>query len=142
VAAGSLSQLIASTDLAVDGLYQVSTTLSRGGSTSAPSQQNFLLDVHAPAAPTIAPTNGQVIYGNAEPGSIVKVYDASNQLVGTVGPVGPDGNWTLIPATPAGQQRHSHCHRHRDGHRHRGQHQCARDGAGQCRGFADHRRCG
>jgi hypothetical protein len=100
VAAGSLSQLISSADLAIDGLYQVSTTLTHGASTSAPSQQNFLLDVRAPAAPTIAPTNGQVVYGNAEPGSIVKVYDASNQLVGTVGPVGSDGNWTLIPATP------------------------------------------
>lgn len=48
----------------------------------------------------IAPSNGQVVNGTAEPGTMVEVRDGAGNLIGTAGPVGPDGNWTLVPARP------------------------------------------
>lgn len=100
VAAGQLTQLAPQADLSTDGLYQTTTTLTNASGTSAPSVRQFLLDTAAPAAPVIAPSNGQVVNGTAEPGTLVEVRDGAGNLIGTVGPVGPDGNWTLVPARP------------------------------------------
>ena len=97
---GQVTQLMAATQLPTDGLYQVATTLTHGTTTSAANVQSFLIDATAPAAPAIAPCNGQVINGTAEPGTVVSVYNGAGQLIGTVGPVGADGNWTLVPANP------------------------------------------
>ncbi|WP_410971089.1 Ig-like domain-containing protein, partial [Salmonella sp. SAL04269] len=54
----------------------------------------------APAAPTIAPTNGTVLEGTAEADSIVGIdTDGDGTPDATVTADGA-GNWTYTPATP------------------------------------------
>jgi hypothetical protein len=92
VTAGHISQLMGPAELPVDGLYQVSSTRTNAQGTSAPSLRSFLLDTGVPDAPVIAPSNGQIITGTAEPGTTVTVLDAQGHVIGTAGPVGPGGN--------------------------------------------------
>ena len=99
VTAGIITQTMHATDLSLDGLCRASTTISHGGTVGATVDQRFVLDTVAPAAPVIALSNGAVINGTAEPGSTITVMDGSI-VVGIVGPVGADGNWTLVPAAP------------------------------------------
>ncbi|WP_143473853.1 Ig-like domain-containing protein [Limnohabitans sp. G3-2] len=100
VAAGTITQLMGPAQLPVDGLYQVSSTRTNAQGTSAPSLREFVLDTSVPAAPQMAPSNGQIITGTAEPGTRVTVRDAQGNVIGVAGPVGPGGNWTLVPTTP------------------------------------------
>ncbi|WP_416547868.1 beta strand repeat-containing protein [Limnohabitans sp. DCL3] len=100
VSAGAITQLMGPAELPVDGIYQVSTTRTNAQGTSAPSQRSFLLDTDAPDAPAISPSNGQIITGTAEPGTLITVRDGQGNIIGTAGPVGPGGNWTLVPTAP------------------------------------------
>ena len=101
ITAGQITQLMGPAELPIDGLYQVSSTLINSlGNSSAPSLRSFLLDTAIPDAPVIAPSNGQIITGTAEPGTTVTVRDGAGNIIGTVGPVGSGGYWTLLPLVP------------------------------------------
>ena len=99
VASGIISQLMTAADLSVEGVCRASTALNHGGTISSPAVQRFVLDTVSPSAPDIQLSNGSVINGTAEPGSVVTIMDGS-VVIGTVGPVGADGNWTLVPPAP------------------------------------------
>ena len=100
IANGKITQTIAAANLQSDGYYRASCVITgtTGGTATAPDQQ-FVLDTIAPVAPILNDSNGLSINGTAEPGSTITVM-AGSTVVGTVGPIGADGNWTLIPATP------------------------------------------
>ncbi len=66
------------------------------GNESAPA--SILIDAIAPPAPVIAPSNGLVITGTAEAGSMVTV-SADGTVIGTA-QAGTNGSWTLTPNTP------------------------------------------
>lgn len=67
------------------------------GNTSVAS--TVIIDSSAPAAPTIAPSNGTVVTGTAEAGTLVTVRDQSGTIIGQTTTDG-SGNWSLVPATP------------------------------------------
>lgn len=69
---------------------------SGGGDGGGP----YILDLVAPAAPTVAPTNGRTITGTAEPGSTV-IVTVGDEVIGEV-VVGPDGNFEIKPKNPPG----------------------------------------
>lgn len=100
IASGKITHTIVAADLAHDGNYAASSVIaSATGSSATAPLQKFILDTVAPAAPVLNDSNGLSINGTAEPGSTVTVM-AGNTVVGVVGPIGADGNWTLIPAAP------------------------------------------
>ncbi len=100
VAAGAITRTLTPAQLATDGLYNAAISLVTQVGQSAPVHQSFIVDATAPAAPVVSPSNGQIINGTAEVGTTVTVTDGAGHVIGTVGPVGPDGNWTLLPAQP------------------------------------------
>ncbi|WP_106639813.1 Ig-like domain-containing protein [Allosphingosinicella vermicomposti] len=59
------------------------------------------VDGIAPAAPVIAPSNGEQLVGTAEAGSTVTVTDGAGNVIGT-DVVDANGNWSVTPATPLG----------------------------------------
>ena len=79
------------------GQHRAAVTLTTQVGTSPPSIKSFVVDTLPPPAPQVATSNGQFINGTAEPGTTVTLKDGQGNLIGTVGPVGADGNWTLIP---------------------------------------------
>ncbi|NBS66671.1 MAG: hypothetical protein EBT33_20435, partial [Betaproteobacteria bacterium] len=87
------------TDLVIDGEHRTAISLVTTVGSSVPAVQSFILDVSTPLPPVIAPSNGQVINGTAEPGTTVVVRDQTGVEVGKA-TVGVDGNWTIIPARP------------------------------------------
>ncbi|KAB0546849.1 BapA prefix-like domain-containing protein [Pseudomonas argentinensis] len=68
------------------------------GNESAPA--SILVDAIAPAAPVIAPSNGQLISGTAEAGSTVTIRVAGTSIGTAVADT--NGNWTLTPSTAVG----------------------------------------
>lgn len=68
------------------------------GNESAPA--SILIDAIAPDAPVIAPSNGLVITGTAEAGSLVTV-SAGGSVIGTA-QAGANGNWTFTPSPAVG----------------------------------------
>ncbi len=68
------------------------------GNESAPA--SILIDGIAPDAPVIAPSNGLVITGTAEAGSLVTV-SAGGSVIGTA-QAGANGNWTFTPSPAVG----------------------------------------
>ncbi len=100
ITAGTITRTLTPTQLATDGLYNAGISLVTQVGQSVPVRQSFIVDATAPAAPVVSPSNGQIINGTAEVGSLVTVKDGSGNVIGTVGPVGTDGNWTLLPAQP------------------------------------------
>ena len=68
------------------------------GNESAPA--SILVDAIAPAAPVIAPSNGQLISGTAEAGSTVTIRVAGTSIGTAVADA--NGNWTLTPSTAVG----------------------------------------
>ncbi|USE81122.1 Ig-like domain-containing protein [Cupriavidus gilardii] len=81
-----------------DGTVVAVTATDAAGNTSAPATAT--VDAAAPAAPTIAPTNGTVLEGTAEADSIVGIdTDGDGTPDATVTADGA-GNWTYTPATP------------------------------------------
>ncbi|MEY4212974.1 MAG: hypothetical protein RL458_1200, partial [Pseudomonadota bacterium] len=100
IADGSITRTLSPAQLATDGLYKAAISLVTQVGQSAPVRSSFIVDTEAPAAPQVSPSNGQVINGTAEPGTFVTVRDAQGIVIGTAGPVGADGNWTVLPAQP------------------------------------------
>ncbi|WP_144076886.1 Ig-like domain-containing protein, partial [Salinicola socius] len=67
------------------------------GNTSQPTTGT--IDASAPDAPTLDPSNGETISGEAEPGSTIIITDGDGNPVGeTI--TGDDGNWTFTPEEP------------------------------------------
>ncbi|WP_282944027.1 Ig-like domain-containing protein [Cellulomonas endometrii] len=71
------------------------TAVDSHGIPSAPA--TVTVDAVAPAAPAIGPTDGSVLRGTAEPGSLVTVRSGSRGVVASV-TAGADGSWSLAPA--------------------------------------------
>ena len=82
-----------------DGRYTpVITATDPAGNSITANGTAFTVDATPPAAPAIAPTNGTLITGSGEPGAVVTVKDAANNVIGTA-TVAADGTWSLDPAT-------------------------------------------
>ncbi|MGM8931533.1 Ig-like domain-containing protein, partial [Salinicola halophyticus] len=67
------------------------------GNTSEPTTGT--IDAAAPDAPTLDPSNGETISGEAEPGSTVIITDGDGNPIGET-TTDEDGNWTLTPDEP------------------------------------------
>ena len=95
----TVTQIIPAAALAQDGLNKTAVTITTTVGTSATKQQTFIVDTTPPPAPSMSPSNGQIINGTAEPGTTVTVRDGAGTVLGSA-PVGTDGNWTLFPDQP------------------------------------------
>ncbi|MBU6188747.1 MAG: FG-GAP repeat protein, partial [Betaproteobacteria bacterium] len=117
---GSVSLLIATSELVTDGNWSTSTTLTDvAGNTGAPATAGFVLDVQTPSAPgaSLSPASDSGVTGDnltrdntptltgtgATPGDTITVRDAAGNVVATA-VVLPDGSWgaTLLSALPEG----------------------------------------
>ncbi|OLO06643.1 hypothetical protein BTW08_16410, partial [Salinicola sp. MH3R3-1] len=67
------------------------------GNTSEPTTGT--IDAVAPNAPTLDPSNGETVSGEAEPGSTVIITDGDGNPIGET-TTDDDGNWTLTPDEP------------------------------------------
>lgn len=66
------------------------------GNVSAPA--SVTVDSVAPAAPVIHPSDGVSIFGTAEPGSAVVIYNSANQPIARV-VADSLGNWSFVPGS-------------------------------------------
>ncbi|WP_259755145.1 Ig-like domain-containing protein [Pseudomonas sp. GCEP-101] len=109
----------------VEGEHTLKATATdKAGNVSAPSTFSFILDITAPAKPSIdsvyddvGPIQGPVanggvtddpnptLSGKAEADSIVKVYDGS-ELLGSTKALS-DGTWSFTPVTSLGEGEHT-----------------------------------
>ncbi|MCU1715768.1 Ig-like domain-containing protein, partial [Pseudomonas sp. 5P_3.1_Bac2] len=83
-------------DLA-NGTVVIAKASDATGNVSGPAA--VTVDSIAPNAPVIAPSNGQIISGTAEPGATIILKDAGGTELGTV-TADPSGNWTFTPSSP------------------------------------------
>ncbi|WP_157958482.1 Ig-like domain-containing protein, partial [Salinicola lusitanus] len=67
------------------------------GNTSEPATGT--IDATAPDAPTIDPSNGETISGEAEPGSTIIITDGDGNPIGET-TTDDEGNWTFTPDEP------------------------------------------
>ncbi|WP_129591375.1 Ig-like domain-containing protein [Salinicola tamaricis] len=81
-----------------DGDVQVRQT-DVAGNSSVGNLGPVTVDLTPPPAPTIDPTNGQIITGSAEPNSTITLRDGDDAFIGEV-TVNANGNWSFQPATP------------------------------------------
>ncbi|MET0240624.1 MAG: Ig-like domain-containing protein [Sphingobium sp.] len=79
-----------------NGFIVTAVATDASGNTSGPAA--VTVDAVAPAAPTIAPTNGAALSGTAEAGSTVTLTDGNGNPIGQVVAVG--GTWTFLPGSP------------------------------------------
>ncbi|OLO06737.1 hypothetical protein BTW08_15820, partial [Salinicola sp. MH3R3-1] len=70
-----------------------------GGTAPPDDGENGEGDTTAPDAPTLDPSNGETISGEAEPGSTVIITDGDGNPIGET-TTDDDGNWTLTPDEP------------------------------------------
>ncbi|RUR67473.1 BapA prefix-like domain-containing protein [Variovorax guangxiensis] len=84
------------TPLAHDTQLNVTAT-DAAGNTSQPARAT--VDGQAPDAPTVKPTNGSLITGTAEAGSVVTVKDGAGKLIGSATADG-GGAYAIRPAVP------------------------------------------
>jgi hypothetical protein len=80
-----------------DGTVLLAVAQDAAGNASP--QAAATVDATAPSAPVIAPTDGQLVAGSAEPSAIVTVVDGNGNFVGQ-SIVDPDGNWSITPNSP------------------------------------------
>ncbi|HUD30853.1 MAG TPA: Ig-like domain-containing protein [Novosphingobium sp.] len=80
-----------------DGTVVNAVAADAAGNVSQPGSAT--VDAVAPATPTIAPSNGATLSGNAEPGSTVILTDGSGNPIGQV-TANVFGTWSFTPATP------------------------------------------
>ena len=73
------------------------TATDAAGNTSQPARAT--VDGQAPGAPTVKPTNGSLISGTAEAGSVVTVKDGAGKLIGSATADG-GGAYAIRPAVP------------------------------------------
>ncbi|WP_129591376.1 Ig-like domain-containing protein [Salinicola tamaricis] len=81
-----------------DGDVQVRQT-DVAGNSSVGNLGPVTVDLTPPLAPTIDPTNGQIITGSAEPNSTITLRDGDDAFIGEV-TANANGNWSFQPATP------------------------------------------
>ncbi|TCU57295.1 Ig-like protein group 3 [Novosphingobium sp. PhB57] len=58
------------------------------------------VDTTAPAAPTVAPSNGKALSGTAEPGATVRIDLNGDGTTDATVTAGTDGKWSYVPGTP------------------------------------------
>ncbi|GAA3589359.1 hypothetical protein GCM10022198_11560 [Klugiella xanthotipulae] len=75
-----------------DGTPIEITVTDPAGNASEPV--SVVTDASAPAAPTVAPSNGTVVYGTAEEGSTVNIYNGAGELIASA-VVGEDGTYSV-----------------------------------------------
>jgi len=91
--------IIPSTPLS-DGTHYISVTATdAAGNAITKSTVIFKVDIIAPNAPVLNPTDGSPITGIAEPGSTVTITDSYGNLIGTT-TANQNGNFSYTPTTP------------------------------------------
>ncbi len=60
---------------------------------------DLTIDATSPSAPSVAPSNGSVIFGTAEPGSTITITDASGNVIATL-TTAEDGRFEFAPSAP------------------------------------------
>ena len=98
IAAGSIVQKIATSDLTPDGNWATSTQWTHGAQSSAAITSAFILQTTLPAPGTIDATNGNTVTGTAAPGLTV-VLAAGGQTIGTT-TTDVLGHWSVTPLAP------------------------------------------
>ncbi|WP_454903847.1 Ig-like domain-containing protein [Variovorax gossypii] len=104
-------KLIGSAVTAPDGTYRVTPTNSPANGTvlrvaatdaagNTGPETSETVDGVPPARPTIDATNGSLIKGTAEPGSVVTIKDDSGKLLGSTTASPSTGAYSVAPATP------------------------------------------
>ena len=84
-----------------EGAHNLSVTATDpDGNTSAPASYVVVVDTTPPVAPAVAPTDGSVLSGTAEPGTTVNIDLDGDGMPDATASVGTDGTWTFTPATP------------------------------------------
>ncbi|WP_404477381.1 Ig-like domain-containing protein [Novosphingobium sp. BL-52-GroH] len=79
----------------------VLTVVARDAAGNASAPASATVDAAPPEAPTIAPTSGEILFGTAEPGSLVTLSDGDGNPIAQVS-VDAAGDWTFTPASPLG----------------------------------------
>lgn len=87
-----------------NGVHQLTATTKDGnGNESLPTAVFTLsIDTAAPAAPTIAASNGSTLSGTAEPGAMVNLDITGDGTADVSVTVDGLGSWSYIPPTPIG----------------------------------------
>ncbi|PNU06722.1 Ig-like domain-containing protein [Novosphingobium guangzhouense] len=75
----------------------IAVAVDEAGNISLPA--STAVDTVAPPAPVVAASNGNVITGNGEPGTIIMISDALGVPLGEA-TVDANGHWTFTPASP------------------------------------------
>ncbi|WP_232493692.1 Ig-like domain-containing protein [Novosphingobium kaempferiae] len=73
--------------------------VARDAAGNVSDQTSATVDASAPATPTIAPSDGGVLSGTAEAGSIVILIDGNGNAIGQV-TASQNGNWIFAPPSP------------------------------------------
>ncbi|WP_280565181.1 Ig-like domain-containing protein, partial [Chromohalobacter sp. 48-RD10] len=84
-----------------DGDYDFTATAtdSAGNVSDASDPFTLTVDTQPPAAPVVNSTNGEILTGNAEPGSSVTLTDDQGDTIATI-EADRNGNWSYAPETP------------------------------------------
>lgn len=104
--------LIAETAVGANGTWSITLAtpipnsaqirvIATDASGNASPAASLTIDSAAPAAPTVALSNGRDISGSAEPGSTVILTGSGGVAIGQV-IADANGNWTFTPGTPLG----------------------------------------
>ncbi|WP_106419797.1 Ig-like domain-containing protein [Salinicola tamaricis] len=82
-----------------DGAIQVRQTDSAGNTSPVGNLGAVTIDLSAPAAPVVNPTDGEIVTGTAEAGSTVTLTDGDGNPIGST-TTDANGNWSFQPGTP------------------------------------------
>ncbi|BAI95536.1 hypothetical protein Sj15T_33330 [Sphingobium sp. TA15] len=82
-----------------EGAHSLTVTATDGSGNESAASAPFLLtiDTAAPGAPTISPSNGDVLTGTAEAGATINIDLDGNGSADTSVTADPSGNWTFDP---------------------------------------------
>jgi large repetitive protein len=84
------------------GAHSVTATATDAAGNSSPASAPFAftVDVTAPAAPQILPTNGTTVSGTGEAGATILVDTDGDGTADATTTVGANGAWSVTPGTP------------------------------------------
>ncbi|AVQ81292.1 hypothetical protein C4F17_10220 [Variovorax sp. PMC12] len=102
--------VIGSATAAADGTYSLTPAtkpadgaelrvMAADSAGNASLETKVTVDSKSPDEPKVNPTNGKLITGTAEVGSVITIKDASGNVVATA-TVKPDGSYSVVPAVP------------------------------------------
>ncbi|TCM17067.1 Ig-like protein group 3 [Novosphingobium sp. PhB165] len=80
--------------------FTVTAADALGNVSAASAPYVVTVDTLAPAAPVLAPSNGQTISGTAEAGATVAIDTNGDGTADITTVAGSDGHWSVTPATP------------------------------------------